>query len=216
MKLKLMMLAVLVMVCSFAKAQTDFFFYGKNTVTLGFANLSAENSEEPLQGARLSYTHIFELTERAPIFLETGALFQYAKVDNVDVYMGKDVRSEYSLGYLSVPVYLGYHFNIGETGLSVAPKVGLAAYYNMLANFDVMMKDKTFDIDWFDDANAKRFNIGWQVGLDVAFKKLVLAVTYGQDFNNFIDNTTVAVGNAELDFKESKWKRFNISIGYRF
>lgn len=216
MNLKLMMLAVFAMVCSMVSAQSDFFPYGKNTVALGYANLSAENSNDPLQGARLTYTRMFELTERAPFFLEAGALFQYAKVDGTDSFKGKGVRTEFSLGYLSVPVNVGYNFNIGETGFSIAPKVGLAAIYNVLANFDVMMADKSFNLNWFDDVDAKRFNFGWQAGCDIAFKQLVLSVIYGRDFNNFIDNSKVSIGNAELDFVESKWKRFNVSIGYRF
>lgn len=214
--LKLVMLAVFTMVCSIVSAQSDFFPYGKNAVTFGYANLSAENWEDPLQGARLTYTRIFELTEYAPVFLEAGALFQYAKVDGTGVFKGKGVRAEYSLGYLSVPINIGYNFNIGDTGFSIAPKVGVSAIYNVLADFDVMMSDKKINVDWFDDVDAARFNFGWQVGADIAFKQLVLGVTYGQDFNNFIDDVKVPVGNTQLDFVASKWKRFNVSIGYRF
>lgn len=46
--LKLVMLAVFTMVCSIVSAQSDFFPYGKNAVTFGYANLSAENWEDPL------------------------------------------------------------------------------------------------------------------------------------------------------------------------
>lgn len=210
-KLKMMMLAVLTMACSVVSAQSDFFPYGRNALMLGYANLSAENSEEPLHGARLAYMHAFELTEYVPVFLEAGALFQYAKVDGTDSFKGKGVRTEFSLGYVSVPVNVGYVFNIGDTGFAIAPKVGVSAFYNVLANFDVMMADKEFNIDWFDDADAKRFNFGWQVGADISFKQLVLGVTYGQDFNNFIDDTKVTIGAAQLDFVASKWKRFNVS-----
>ena len=214
--LKFMMLAMFTLVCSVVSAQSDFFPYGQNSFTIGYANLSAENSEDPLHGARLSYSHYFALSEYVPVFVETGALSQLAKVDGVDSFKGKGVRTEYTLGYLSVPLNVGYNFNIGETGLSIAPKAGFSLVYNVLANFDVMMSDKKFEVDWFEDVNAKRFNFGWQVGCDVAFKQLILGVSYGQDFNNFIEDVKVPVGNAQLDFVASKWKRFNLSIGYRF
>lgn|GEM_PF-4718652 len=47
-KLKLMMIAVFAMVSSTVSAQSDFFTYGKNALKLGYANLSVENSEKPL------------------------------------------------------------------------------------------------------------------------------------------------------------------------
>ena len=71
-------------------------------------------------------------------------------------------------------------------------------------------------MNWFDDVDAKRFNIGWQVGGDIAYKRVVLGITYGQDFNKFIGEKNVPIGKTELNFVESKWKRFHVSIGCRF
>ena len=214
--LKWMMLALFTWVCTIASAQSDFFPYGKNSFMIGYANLAAENSEDPVHGARLSYAHIFELSESVPVFFEAGALFQYAMMDGVDVFQGKGIRTEFSLGYLSVPLNVGYQFNIGETGLSIAPKAGLNVVYNVLANYDVKMNDKTFELNWFDDVNAKRFNIGWQAGVDVAFKQLVLGVVYGQDFSSFVKDGKVTIGQTDFPIEESKWKRFCVSLGYRF
>jgi len=38
----------------------------------------------------------------------------------------------------------------------------------------------------------------------------------GQEINKFVTDTTFPICNGSLDLNESKWKRFNISIGYRF
>lgn len=213
---KMMMLGVLAMVCSVASAQSDFFPYGKNNVMVGYATLSAKNSDEPLKGGRISYTRIFELNEYVPVFLEAGGQIQYATVSEQEIFNGKGVRSEFDLGYFAIPVNVGYQFNIGESGFSIAPKVGLTLVANILADFDVKMSDKSFSLNWFDDVDAKRFNIGWQVGGDIAYKQVVFGITYGQDFNEFIGGKKVPIGNTELDFVASKWKRFNVSIGCRF
>ncbi len=194
----------------------EYFPYGKNAFRLGYNSLSAENSEKPLNGIQLAYSHSFELSQNAPVFLETGASFQYAMVNGTDVFDGKGLTSEYSLGYFSVPVNVGYAFNIGDSGFAIAPMVGVSAIYNVFAKFDIKMAGKEFNIDWFDDAIAKRFNFGWQAGADFAFRHLVLGIAYAQDFNKFVTDTKLPIGNGNMDLKESKWKRFNVSIGYRF
>lgn len=214
--LKWMVLAVLAMVCTFASAQSDFFLYGKNNISVGFASLAAKNADNSLKGGRISYTRIFELNEYVPVFLEAGAQVQYATVSEHEIFKGKGVRSEFDLGYLAIPMNVGYHFNIGESGFSIAPKAGLIFVANIIADLDIKMNNQNFNISWFDDLKAQRFNFGWQVGGEIAYKQVVLGVTYGQDFNNFISDKKIPVGNTELDFVSSKWKRFNISIGCRF
>lgn len=214
--LKLMMCAVLAMVCSLASAQSDFFPYGKNNVSVGFATLSAKNSNEPLKGGRISYTRIFELSEYVPAFLEMGGQLQYATVSENNLVSGKGVRSEFDLGYLAIPVNVGYNFTIGESGFSIAPKVGLTFVANVIADLDIKMNNQNFNVSWFDDLDAQRFNFGWQVGGEIAYKQVVLGVIYGQDFNNFISDKKAPIGNTDLDFVSSKWKRFCISIGCRF
>lgn len=214
--LKLMVAVALAMISTVASAQSDFFLYGKNNVSVGYATLSAKNSDEPLRGGRISYTRILELNEYVPVFLETGGQVQYATVSENEIFNGNRVHSEFDLGYVAIPVNVGYQFNIGESGFSIAPKAGLTLVANIIADFDVKMGDKKFGLNWFDDVDAKRFNIGWQVGGDIAYKRVVLGITYGQDFNKFIGEKNVPIGKTELNFVESKWKRFHVSIGCRF
>ena len=85
--LKLMVAVALAMISTVASAQSDFFLYGKNNVSVGYATLSAKNSDEPLRGGRISYTRIFELNEYVPVFLETGGQVQYATVSENEIFV---------------------------------------------------------------------------------------------------------------------------------
>lgn len=121
-----------------------------------------------------------------------------------------------------------YAFAIPNSKITIAPYAGLNLRLNLFGNrkievdgldayydedeFWEMMEDEygikeeanLFDKDdmGHKDATWKRFQIGWQIGVNVDFQKAYLGLSYGSDFSEIV--------------KDSKLKTTSITLGFKF
>lgn len=201
---KLMVLALLTMTCTAVSAQSNFFHYGKNNIIVGVNGFSANGLEDNLTGLRVGYSRLFELSEQAPVFLETAALIQVGLVEYETNFGESHTKEEVKYGALNIPVNVGYLFNIGESGFSIAPKAGLNFSFNAFGETEIKDNNSSATINWYDDLDAKRFTFGWQVGAEASYKHFVLGFQYGQDFNKLSKDGDI------------RFKTWAVNLAYRF
>lgn len=160
---------------------------------VAYVPLSIE--EVDLTGFQAGYVKSFAVAN-APLFVETGANLLYASGEIVDDF-------DMNIFSISVPINFGYQYAFSETA-SIFPYVGATLRGNILGNYKVGGESESIFSDEADDLGmkAKRFQIGWQIGVAATFNKFVVGVSYGTDFNEIVE--------------EGKVKTTTITLGYNF
>lgn len=208
-----------------------------NRIYVGYSPFNAKCSDNnykdlKMNGFTAGYLHGFSLSEKLPLFLEVGGNIQYfmGKVDSeieeydpyYDVFYVTETKSKYSLLSLNIPVNLAYKFSFADNTLGVTPFVGL----NFRAN--LMGKEKrepsstggseSTDYNLFDDSTEngmgdaawKRFQVGFNAGVNLNYKAFSLGVYYTADF--------MPISKPKDENKEVKYNVgiTTISLGFLF
>lgn len=115
------------------------------------------------------WTKGIPVSSTLPIYVETGlgATFGFGDYDTKFLFA-------------SIPVNATYKFEVTD-GIKIAPLIGITLQGNI-------MGENEYD-DWFDDYDAKRFTVGFQVGSNFEFGKFFIGVSYGTAFNEIADET---------------------------
>ena len=184
---------------------------------------------EPDKGDELDFTGISvgfnkytSISQSMPLFLEYGVAGQYSWNSEEE----DEITIKYNVGSIKAPVNVSYVFNLPNSNISIAPYAGLNLRFNLWGNrkFEVDGLGDYEDYFWeemedeygikeeanlFDkddmgskDATWKRFQIGWQIGVNVNFEKAYLGLSYGSDFTEIV--------------KDCKMKTTSITLGYKF
>ena len=138
-----------------------------------------------------------------------------------------DPKEKFNMFSVKVPVALTYKFDLNNSNVSLLPFVGVNLRYNLSgkgkyewnlgsdfkddikgSQYEEAFEDRDFNL--FDkkdmgssDATWKRFQIGWQIGLNAHIgSNLILGASYGKDFSEI--------------YKKCKISSFNINLGYKF
>lgn len=132
---------------------------------------------------------------------------------------------------VNIPVNLMYKFQIPNSSITLEPYVGLNVKTHILGQcknkvkYDACCDDmedlleeeeealEEYDKNYFNKKDmgskkhvAKRVNIGWQIGANVDFGKAFVGISYGSDFNKFMEN-----GSDDWKFSAT-----NFTVGLRF
>lgn len=133
-------------------------------------------------GVSLDWAKGISVSSSVPLFIETGIGATYCFGDYGTKFL-----------YASVPVNVTYKYEMTD-GIKIAPFAGITLQGNIIGEDD--------ESNWFDDYDAKRFNVGFQVGSNFEFGKFFVGVSYGSAFNDLIE--------------EAKQKTFKASVGFVF
>lgn len=173
-----------------------------------------EADDQSFTGLSVGYSKAFSMTSGTPLFIETGIGLQYSffTIDSDD--MDDDYYSwerKYSMLSAKIPVNLMYNFSLPNSNISIAPYAGLNFRLNITGNMKYTDDDDNdedynlFDKDDMEskDATWKRFQMGWQIGVNARFNdSFLLGVSYGSDFSEL--------------FKKAKISTTSITVGYCF
>jgi len=147
-------------------------------------------------GLSAGFVKGFEISSQTPVFAEIGVNFQWLSSNlkslfaSLDVDIPSDAKAKFNVYSIGIPVNLGYRYQASEE-LSVFPYVGVNARGNIAGTISASYQGQKESINIFDDGDtegdpAKRFQIGWQIGLGVNFSQLYLSASYGSDFSEFM------------------------------
>ncbi len=120
-----------------------------------------------------------------------------------------------SYGRLQIPVSIRYDITAKEN-FNVEPYFGLNASYFLFGSTSINGTSSS----WFNGEDTRRFNVGWQFGVNLVYKNYVLGVGYENDLTSFASSTssTTDATAQTVTTIQSKgvWSQFDIKIGYRF
>ena len=201
-KFKLFAIVALLATCTTASAQ--FTNSGSNSTsevdTEGWSSLYVQYNpmsikDLDLNGFSLGFNKAFSISNSIPLYVETGAGLQYA--------MGAQDDIDYNLFSVKIPVSLMYKYQFNNSDFAIAPYAGIDFRGNILGKMEDEGNDANiFDEDDMEGQEAKRFQVGWHVGLNAYYGKVMLGVSYGTDLNKFI--------------YDEKIKTTSITLGYCF
>lgn len=143
---------------------------------------------------------------KLPLFVEIGPdinyTFRYEEVDYWD-HSEKYYEEEIKNRKLSIgtPVNISYKIRLCDA-ISIAPYLGLNVKYNILAAS--YYDDRK--IDAFDDENANRFQLGWNIGFGFYFKNFYVGNKFYKDITPFIENR-----GAKVSFRN-----YYLNLGVKF
>lgn len=194
--LKLVIAAVLMTASVSAFAQCAAFPYKNNL----YAELNISNND--LSGLSIGYSRAIPLSESMPLFVEPGIALEGLGCDEETVSSDTQIsKIETRMANLKVPVNLGYQFALSQNGnLTVAPYVGLTFRYT--ASFKIKDKTSNEEVDVFDvdEMDAKRFQVGFQVGAKFAYKHFIFSGYYGKGLSKFTQSEKLNVSAVMLGY----------------
>lgn len=171
-----------------------------------------DTDDELFNGVTLGWLKGFNLTKKAPLYMEAGVGIQYrTDKDEDEVYY--DIYEfayayRFSLLSLNIPANLLYRFNVNDD-LSISPYFGLDFRFNvwgrarvelLIENELISEKLNLFDVDDMvdDDAVWNRFQAGWHIGVGMDYRMLHLGIDYGTDFNEIFKYAKMATTSIVL------------------
>lgn len=122
----------------------------------------------------------FALTDRAPLFLESGVYYTEKGGKNKH----GDLDFTYNLGYIEVPFVLKYAYNIDRT-FSIQPFFGgyvAGGVAGKIKDFNGREAYNSFDDDF--DSSFKRFDAGLRMGVGVGIDLFYADLTYDLGLSN--------------------------------
>ena len=207
-----------------------------NRIYVGYSPFNAKCSDNnykdlKMNGFTAGYLHGFSLSEKLPLFLEVGGNIQYfmgkvdSEIEHYDPYYDYDyveeTKSKYSLLSLNIPVNLAYKFSFADNTLGVTPFVGLNFRANLMgklkSTYSYMEGSESTDCSLFDDSMDKmgddawkRFQVGFNAGVNLNYKAFSLGVYYTADF--------MPISKLKDENKEIKYNVgiTTISLGFSF
>lgn len=182
-----------------------------------------------ISGLSLAWTKGISISQTTPLFVETGLGVTYAwgseEESESDYGITATEEVKHSFLNLTVPVNLVYKYEIPNSGVTLAPYVGIYLRGNILAKTEDEYTvsgqgyndSDSEETNWFDaiDDNepgygANRFSIGWNIGVGVEWSKLYVGIAYGSDFNKYVDIDESGVK------ANTKISTFSATVGFNF
>lgn len=162
--------------------------YSRLSVSYNSISMDKDLIDGGMNGFSLAWTKGISVSSTTPLFIETGLGATYAFKSD-DAY-GVDISNKF-LG-VTIPVNLAYKWNVSNTDINLIPFVGVYLRGNLYGNTKYEYNGDDEDYDWFDDyedggMEAARFSFGWNIGVGFEYSKLYVGLSYGSDFNEFVE-----------------------------
>lgn len=147
-------------------------------------------------------SHIFQ-----SIFVQYGVAMQYGWYYNSEYYNEGDWSMKFKMSTFALisPISAVYRFELPNPDFSLEPMVGLDLRYNCLVDLRVKSTNNYMEgdysyIDIFSkkqcESTAKRFQVGWHIGLNLAYRKYYVGISYGSDLSKIYDGAVGVKLNA--------------------
>lgn len=106
-----------------------------------------EDMDMGTNGFGIKYIHGFNVSDKLPMFVETGANFNF----NFGSNEGEMGTQKFQWASLAVPINFAYKFNINEN-FAIKPYLGINLKFNLLGRNKMEYGDgEDWDEDWDDD-----------------------------------------------------------------
>lgn len=167
-----------------------------------YDDVSVTDDSDNLKGFTVGYTKGINLTSACPLFLEAGGQLNYARWSESDSDDGLKVSEAINFLSLSVPLNLTYKLSFSN-GFYVAPYAGINFELGLLLNntakasYHGQSESKTQNMyssdDMGDDSTFNRFQMGYQVGGNIGYKRFNLGLGYKGSFLPIFDHDGLSI-----------------------
>lgn len=167
----------------------------------------------------LGYSKATNIASNTPLFVEYGLGVQYF-FTTVDYDDDKNpwasiYDQKYNMLSAKIPVSLTYKWHLSNSSIDILPFAGINFRFNILgskklkSNMENEVPNDTKDnLNLFDkddmgskDATWKRFQAGWQIGVNARFnEKLLIGISYGTDFSEIVRKTKLNTTSITLGY----------------
>lgn len=192
---------------------------GYNRMALSYNNLHYSSNEEMFGGTEslnaagvgFEYMHGFKLPTSFLSYIETGLKLAINQGEKYDDY---DYETKMFNVSFSVPVNYVFRYRVSKK-FSVLPYTGLNFKINAVQEMDQdIYRDGYYEFDMFDDDDMdgdtySRFQIGWNIGAAMQFRKFYLGLGYTVDMNK-------GWSTDEYDKMHISTGNFNITMGLQW
>ena len=189
----------------FSQMSTDNYsriYFGYNPTKIKWEDYQSELEKQfPMKhGISLGYIYGANVVDSLPLYVEFGGNFQYSfgKEEIGDDY--ESIKYKLNMYSLNVPVNLAFRFGFNDNKVEITPYLGLNFRVNLAGNMkleyeyedDYYGDSGSYDVKLFDDSEEemgqiksafKRFQVGFNVGVNFAFSGFNIGVGYTTDFN---------------------------------
>ncbi|MBO5801074.1 MAG: hypothetical protein J6R16_02230 [Alistipes sp.] len=176
-------------------------------------------------GISLGYIYGANIVDSLPLYVEFGGNFQYSFGKDESEGDYESYKYKLNMYSLNVPVNLAFRFGFNDNKVEITPYLGLNFRVNLAGNMKIEYEfeddyygesySDSADIKLFDSDEEmgnifKRFQVGFNVGVNLAFSGFNIGVGYTTDFNKIC---SVDQDNDDLG---GKLGVTTISVGFAF
>ena len=186
------------------------FYVQYNAVTTHTTVTNHDSENESSSAVSLGYSYFFPLGDM-PLFLSPGAAVQWF----FDSEKEDGIEEKTNMIAIKIPINLVYSFQVSD-GFRIEPYAGIYGRVNVWGQSKVSgggesVKWNLFDKDDMGDAAYKRFQFGWNAGINF---RITDAFTVGAGY--FMDLTKiVSYSSGKHDIK-GNFQGFDITLGVNF
>lgn len=151
---------------------------------------SYTDDDNNMSGLTVGWTRGISLSSNTPLFFEVGGQVNYATKSDSESMSGVSISERINFLALSVPVNFTYKVSMSN-GLYIAPYAGIHFDLGLLFNDKATAKYKSekeslsqsfYDSDDMDGDPFNRFQMGYQVGANLGYKKFNIGIGYKASF----------------------------------
>ncbi len=159
-----------------------------------------------MPGFKMGWTGGYSVGKKLPFFIEAGADIQYNT--RRGEYGWNDIDLRASTASLNLPVSLAYKLSF-KNGAYIEPYCGIHLRLNLAGKYKIIKDGENAGEDesasWWDEKDMKehigidnskgfnRFQLGWQLGLNIGYKKVNFNLAYMPESIRLWGETTVYV-----------------------
>ncbi len=195
---KLFLLAVLAVMAVSASAQVEKGFRYGVTGGISMSNVTGDDVDgSSMIGYQVGVIADYNFNEK--LFVGTG--LGLVNKGTKDMFGGA-VEGDFKGTYLSLPIHIGYRFNVSDNMLlnvSAGPEIA----YGLFGS-DIEWNDGSEDTNYFDDGWAERFEIGLGAKVGVEFNKLQINLGVNYGVTKFAEDT------------DAHTMSYTLGLGYMF
>lgn len=166
--------------------------YNNLGLSAGDDDLIFDKNSMGLNGFGFEYVHGFTIVKDKPMYIEVGGKLQFSqgtkKSYDYSYYYGDyEVKAGFRYLSLSIPLNYVYRFKITDD-FSVLPYTGFNFKINLMGDAGESYSEYDDDIEWYSmfdddefDPTWKRFQMGWNIGAGIQYRKLYFGLGYTVD-----------------------------------
>ncbi len=165
--------------------------WSKAFITYHASSLKWGGESSGFPGFSLGWVKGMSITNNMPLFVEAGAALEYRSDKEDD-----DLLNMMSI---NIPVNLVYKYDISED-MAIKPLIGIDLRLNMFGKLKSGGESVSiFSEDDMGPMKFGRFQAGWHLGFGFTYSQFEVGLTYGQDFNEIVEegriaNTVISLG----------------------